>query len=101
MPNDLAHEFGGAAVIGFGAAWVALQGHGASGEEQGAELEVTLFTEAEFVSGFEGTEVSAVAFEEHGELEGDLIVLAHGEIACGANEGMLLGIEKSHEKTSM
>jgi hypothetical protein len=63
-----------------------------------AELVIALFTEAELDSGLQGAEIGTFPFVEHGELESDFVVGVDGEIAGGANEGMLQGIEESHER---
>src|SRR5216683_608209 len=96
VADDLADDFVGAAVEAFGAAFLAEQGGGAAVGERLAELEVALFTEAELARGGGGAEALALAFDEHGEFAGDLVVWAEGEGAGGADEELLLQIDVEH-----
>jgi hypothetical protein len=99
IANDLADDFVGTAVEAFGAAFLAFQGGGAAVGECLAELEVALLTEAELARGGGGAEALALAFDEHGEFAGDLVVGAEGEGAGGADEELTLEIDVEHRVT--
>ena len=96
MADDLADDFVGATVETFGAAFLAQQSGAAAVGERLAELEIALFTEAELACGGGGTEALALAFDEHGEFVGDLVVGAEGERAGGTDEELLLEIDLEH-----
>lgn len=96
VADDLADDFVGAAGGAFGAAFLAEQRGGAAVGERLAELEVALLAEAELACGGGGAEALALAFDEHGEFAGDLVVGAEGEGAGGADEELLLEIDVEH-----
>jgi hypothetical protein len=78
VANDLADEFLGAPVIGFGAAFSAEEGRATFLEKEGAELEVTLTAIAEFGGGMINTLGAAFTLDEHGKFAGDFIVCGNG-----------------------
>lgn len=99
VADDLADDFVGAAVAAFGAAFLAEEGGAAAVGERLAELEVALLTEAELACGGGGAEALALAFDEHGEFAGDLVVGSEGEGAGGADGELLLEIDVEHGDT--
>ncbi len=100
VADDLLADLFGAAVGGFGAAFLALQGQGAPAQEGLAELEVTGFAEAELAGGGQRARAFAFAFVEHGQFEGDFVVGRDGEGAGGALQRLGKGvrIEFQHER---
>ena len=99
VADDLADDFIGAAVEAFGAAFLAEQGGGAAVGERLAELEVALLAQAELACGGGGAEALALAFDEHREFAGDLVVGPEGAGAGGADEELLLEIGVEHGGT--
>jgi hypothetical protein len=99
VADDLADDFVGTAVEAFGTAFLAEEGGGAAVGERLAELEVALFTEAELACGGGGAEALALAFDEHGEFAGDLVVGVEGERASSADEELTLEIDVEHRVT--
>lgn len=79
MADDLADDFVGAPVIGLGAGGFTVQSQGAVFFEQMEQLEIAGFGIAEFFGGLGGTGAFALAFEEHGQLEGEFIVGGDGQ----------------------
>ena len=63
-----------------------------------SELKVTGFGIAELGGGPSGTGAFALAFEEHGQFESDLIVLRNQERTGRAREQSLLEIVKSNHE---
>lgn len=98
VANDLANDLVGAAVVGFGAGGFALQSESSVFLEEVEQLEVALSAITELSGGFRRAYAFALAFEEHGQFESDLIVGGHEEGTGGSREGrLLLGIENNHE----
>jgi hypothetical protein len=93
LADDLTNDFVGAAVIALGAAFLAGQSGGPAFAERLAELEVSLFTEAEVAGGLERTTAMAFAVNEHGEFACHLIVGGDRESASGTDKLVFLGIE--------
>jgi len=97
VPDDLAHDLVGAAVIGLGAGGFALQRWGAVVLVEMEQLEVTGFGIAEFGGGLGRARAFALAFEEHGQFEGDLIAIGDEQGAGGAGEvRLMLVVERNH-----
>jgi hypothetical protein len=67
--------------------------------ESVAELEIALFAEAELLGSLEGTEAEALAFDEHEEFVGDLVVNRDRQRTLWADQERLLGIEVKHGST--
>ena len=86
VANDLADEFVRAAVIGNGATLFAFERGGAMGLKLVEELEIALLGIAVFTCGLRGAKALALAFNEHGELAGDLVVLRNGNGTNRADE---------------
>jgi hypothetical protein len=78
VTDDLADQFLGASVIGFGAAFGAEEGRPAFFEEEGAELEVTLPAIPEFSGRLIDAFRAALALDQHGEFAGNFIVRRDG-----------------------
>jgi hypothetical protein len=78
VTDDLADEFLGASIIGFGAAFGAEEGRAAFLQKKGAQLEVTLTAKAEFGGGMVNALRAAFALDQHGEFTGDFIVFGNG-----------------------
>ena len=98
VANDLANDLVGAAVVGFGAGGFALQRERSVFSEEVEQLEVALSAIAELSGSLGRAEAFALAFEEHGQFESDLIVGGHEEGTGGSREGrLLLGIENNHK----
>ena len=74
VPDDLPDDFVGAAVIGFGAGGLALQGPRALRLQQMEQLEIARFGVAELGGSLGGPGAFALAFHEHGQLEGDFVL---------------------------
>jgi hypothetical protein len=75
MTNDLTDHLFGAPVVGLWAAGFALQSQGALGFELLQQLKIALFGVTEFTGGLSGTQSLTLAFEKHGQLAGDLIIV--------------------------
>ena len=75
VTNDLAHHLLSATIIGLWAACFALQGQRALSFKVFQELKIALFSITEFTSGLSGTQSLALAFEKHGQLAGNLIIV--------------------------
>jgi hypothetical protein len=79
VADDLAHEFLGAAVVGFGASLGAEKALTAFFKEESAELEIALTAETEFGRGAINAFRAAFAFDEHGQLESDFVIIGYRE----------------------
>ena len=93
VTNHLPHEFGRAAVVRLGAAFLTLQGDRAPLGEGGAELEVALLAVAELLRGAHRAGAVALALDEHRELPRNLIVGGHFQRAMIPDQGVLSDIE--------
>jgi hypothetical protein len=78
VTDDLADEFLGASVIGFGTPLGAKQRRAAFFEKKGAELEIALTAKAELGGGMVNALGAAFALDKHGEFAGDFIVFGNG-----------------------
>ena len=79
MADDLPHDLSGAAVVGLWPGGSAPQAQGPLGLEQAQQLEVSGLGIAEFGGGFGGAQALAAAFVEHGQFDGDFVLVGHGE----------------------
>src|SRR5580693_1505046 len=75
MTNDPAHHLFGAPIVGLGPACFALQSQRASSLKLFQQLKIALFGITKFTSGLSGTKSLTLAFEKHGQLAGDLIIV--------------------------
>jgi hypothetical protein len=96
VTDDLADEFLGASIIGFRATFGAAEGRATFLQKKGAELEVTLTTEAEFGGGAVNAFRAAFALDQHGEFAGDFIVLGNGQGSGWALDAFLEQLEGNH-----
>lgn len=96
MADDLADDFLGAAVIGFGSAGPALEGGGPALRQQMAELEVAGFGIAELAGGGQRAKIRAFPFIDHGQFERDFIVLGDFEFAGRAGEEAVFVFNGEH-----
>jgi len=78
VTDNLADEFLGASITGFGATFGAEESKAASLQKKGAELEVALTAKAELGGGMLDALRAAFALDEHGEFAGDFIVFGNG-----------------------
>lgn len=96
VTDDLADEFLGAPIIGFGASLGAQEALSALGQKAGPELEVTLTAEAKLLCGAVDAVRSTFAFDEHGELTSDLVICGDGEGPGGALDAFSEKLERDH-----
>jgi hypothetical protein len=97
VTDDLADDLVGATVVGLGAGGFAVEGQSAVGLVEVEQLEVAGLGVTELGGGVGGTGTFALAFEEHRQLEGDLIVEGDQERTGRAGEvRLLLVIENDH-----
>jgi hypothetical protein len=99
MPDRLADDFVGAAVVALGPSLEVDQGGGAVFGEGVAELEVALLAVAEHPGGLNGPQPKALAGDEHGEFTGDFIVGRDGQRAVRTDQLALLNVELEHGRT--
>ncbi len=97
VTNHLLHDLVGATIVGFGTAFLVLEGQGALPFEGLAQLEVALLGVAEFGSGGERPHPFALPFIEHGEFGQDGVAGRSGEVAArtGENQGVFGNVEHS------
>lgn len=86
VTDHLLDDLIGAAVVGFRAAFLVLQGRGAASFELVAQLEVALFGKAEFGGSGQGTHAFALTFKEHGQFGENGIVRRCDQFAGRAAE---------------
>lgn len=100
MPNDLADDFVGPPVIGFGSGFLREQGVGSALLKLLSQLKIPCAAKAEFFGCDFGSEV-AFAFQQHGKTLDNLIVLRDRQRAGLANKGTALEIELGHVWSSL
>ena len=96
MADDLTDEFLGAAILAFGAAFGAEKRLTAFLQKEGAKLEVTRTTKAEFSGGAVDTLRAAFTLDEHGELAGNFVVGGNGQGAGIAADALVEKLERKH-----
>jgi hypothetical protein len=96
VADDLADDFGCSPIVCLWAAFLAPQSEGASSLKGGAELKVTLLAVAELLGGLERPRVLTLPFDEHPQLVGDLVVLAHIQRTTRPDQRMAREIESRH-----
>ena len=96
IADDLLDDLVGAAVVGFGAALLVLEGEGTALFEGLAQLEVALLGVAELAGGGQGAEAFALAFVEQGEFGEDGVVGGDGQLARWADEDQRVFSDLEH-----
>ncbi len=96
MPDDLANDFLGAAVLCLGTSLGADEGFGPFFTEKSQELKVALAAVVESGDYFVDRLVSTLPGDEHGKLAGDLILLGDGEGAVVAANPLFGELERDH-----
>jgi len=97
VADDLSNHFRSSPVVGLGSAFLSLQCRGPLLREGRTELKVALPAEAELLGGLAGSQALAFPFDEHGQLVGDLVVLAYRQNPAGSDQQALLEIEFRHD----
>ena len=97
MTDDLADDFVGAAVVGFGSTGLALKGGGALVGQQMAQLEVARLGITELARGGQGAKVGAFTFVDHGQFEGDFVVVGNLQLTRRAGEEVFPVFNGEHE----
>ena len=100
VADHLAQHLVAAAVVGLGAALVAFQGAAAALKIGLQQLVVALFAVAVFAGGAGGAEALALAFEQHGELAGDVVAGQHRQGTLGADDAAAGMIHFEHGEAS-
>ena len=101
ITDDLLDDLVGAAIVGFGAALLVLQGQGAAGSEGLTQLEVALLGIAELGGGGDWTGALAFPLIEHGEFGKNRVVPRDGQLAPGADQNQRLFSDIEHTRTSI
>jgi hypothetical protein len=83
MADNLADDFVGTAIVGLGASRLTDQARSPFLQESCPELEISLAAEAKLPSGGKGSLSAAFPLNEHGEFEGNFIVLLDGQVTPG------------------
>src|SRR6516225_5113513 len=86
MTNDLAHHLFGAPIVALWPACFTLQSQGPMSFKLFQELKIALFSVTEFTSGLSGTQSLALAFEKHGQLAGNLVIVRQKDRTGRADE---------------
>jgi len=86
MTNDLAHHLFGAPIVGLWPACLALQSQRALRFKLFQQLKIALLSVTEFTSSLSGTQSLTLAFEKHGQLTGDLVIVGQEDRTGMADE---------------
>jgi len=86
MANDLAHHLFGAPIVTLWPACFTLQSQRPLDFKLFQELKIALFSVTEFTSGLSGTKALALAFEKHGQLAGNLVIVGQKDRTGRADE---------------
>ena len=100
MTDDLADDFAGASVVLFRSAWLGEQSLGSGFLELLSELKIALATESELLGSGLGSQFT-LAFEQHGDASGHLIVLWDGETSGGTDKRIGLEVKQSQDPSSL
>ena len=87
VPDHLADHLGRSAVMGLGPALVTLEAWCPQLGESGPQLKVALLAEAELPGGPDRPQPFALALDQHRQLAGDLVILAHRQTTLGPRPG--------------
>lgn len=96
MTNHLTNHLVGAAIVGFWAALLALQGCRAVLEVLLPELKVALFAESILPRGLQGPKFTALALDKHRQPLGDLIAIGNRQGSVRANESCSRKVHGEH-----
>lgn len=96
VPDHLPDDLVRAPVVRLGAAFLAPQSKRTVLLIGGTELEVTLFAVAEFLGGPQSSPALTLAFNEHQQFAGDLVVFAHVQAAGRPDPCVTLHLELCH-----
>src|ERR1700693_3571337 len=86
MTNDLTDHHFSAPIVGLWPARFALQSQRALGFKLFQQLKIALFGVTEFTGGQRGTQSLTLAFEKHGQLAGNLIIVGQEDRTGMADE---------------
>jgi hypothetical protein len=86
MTNDLTDHLFGAPIVGLWPAHFALQSQSALGFKLFQQLKIALFGVTEFPGSLSGTQSLTFAFEKHGQLAGNLIIVGQEDRTGMADE---------------
>jgi hypothetical protein len=87
VPDNLADDLLGPAVVGFGPGFMAGECLSPIRLEEVQDLVISLSGVAKLFGGGGRAQAFTLAFHEHGELASDFIVFSDGQGSCGALEG--------------
>ncbi len=96
MPNDLTGYLLGAAVVAFGATFLAHEGLGTVKLKDLTNLVVPRPAEAEYLSRLARTEGATFALNEHRQLSSDVVIFEDAKRAMRSNEPVLIMIKSQH-----
>ena|GEM_PF-6000727 len=100
MANDLTHHFIRSPVVTFGTAFSASQSFGAIPFELLQQLMIPLPCQPELISGFGCPNPLTLAFKQHCQSQGDLIIFLYGNRALGSLEKKNLFVYSNHATIS-
>lgn len=96
VPDDLPDHLGRSPIVRFRTAFLASQSQRTRFVQDGAELKVTLLAVTEFARRLERSTFFALPFDEHQQLERDLVVLTDVQDPPGSDQRVVLRIELCH-----
>src|SRR6202044_1125020 len=99
MPNDLALQFTGASIVGLWSSKLALKSQRAVSPKLFQQLKKALFGITVSACCLSRSQSLALAFKEHGQLAGDLIIVGDQDRTSWPDE-LGRGIRRSEEHTS-
>jgi hypothetical protein len=96
MADNLANYFLRTTIVGFGTTFGADQPLAPLFEEKSPELKVSLTTETELCGDLIYTQRAAFAFDEHGKLSGDFVMIGDRKRSGIALNGLFRNLERNH-----
>jgi hypothetical protein len=93
VTDDLANELVGADIVAFGPGLMALESLATLVTVEFEQLEVPLLADIELLSGFGGTKPFALAFDNHGDADGEEVSRTNRELSGGANDAVARHVE--------
>ena len=100
VTNHLPHYLLGSSMVGFWAALATEQGQGALISECTAKLKIALLAEAEFLRRLSRPDTLAFAFDQHGKLSDNFVVIGPIERPGCTYERKFFEVEPNHVHTS-